>query len=163
MIDDVHESLGLKRSDKWPEVERAFREKNPTCAACDCTTVQVHHVLPFHFAILLGRPDLELDPRNLITLCEKEKGEDAADHHLLLGHLDDFQSYNRDVREFAATFHGQDAATIKANVDWQATEHARPGAWADMTDDDKTALRALMDDWYPEYATHVEPKGEPNA
>jgi hypothetical protein len=148
-IDNVHESLGLKRSDKWPEVERAFVAAHPICAACTSTVVQAHHVLPFHFAILLGRPDLELDPRNLITLCEKEKGEEANDHHLLLGHLDDFQSYNKDVRTFADTYKGLDAATIKANVDWQAAEKVRGKVWADMTDQDKADLRALMDEWYP--------------
>ena len=147
--DSAHESVGLKRSEKWPEVERTFRESHSTCAACDSTVVQVHHVLPFHFAILLGRPDLELDPNNLITLCEKEKGEEAQDHHLLLGHLDDFQSYNKDVRASAVIFHEQDEATIKADAGWQAMAQAKPPVWAAMSDDDKAAMRALMDEWYP--------------
>jgi hypothetical protein len=35
----------------------------------------VHHIFPFHYCIALGRPDLELDDRNLITLCEDEQGK----------------------------------------------------------------------------------------
>jgi len=34
--------------------------------------LQVHHIFPFHYCIALGRPDLELDDRNLITLCEDD-------------------------------------------------------------------------------------------
>ena len=33
--------------------------------------VQVQHIFPFHYCVALGRPDLELDERNLITLCGK--------------------------------------------------------------------------------------------
>lgn len=145
----VHEALGLKRSDKWPEVERTFRLSHPNCAACDSTAVQVHHVLPFHFAILLGRPDLELDPRNLITLCEAEKGKTANDHHLLLGHLDDFQSYNRNARQYALLYRGRTVAAIRADGGWRVAAGARPGPWASMTDQDKADLRALMDSLYP--------------
>lgn len=146
---EIASAHGLKRSDKWPEEEQAFKKDHPTCAACDSTLVQVHHVLPFHFCILLGRPDLELDPRNLITLCEKEKGQEAQDHHLLLGHLDDFQSYNKDVRDFADIFKGQDMTAIKANSEWLAAVKAIPPVWAKMTDDEKTTFRNLMDAWYP--------------
>lgn len=146
---EVAAAHGLKRSDQWPRVERAFRKAHPTCAACDSASVQVHHVLPFHFAILLDRPDLELDPRNLIALCESEDGTPANDHHLLLGHLDDFETYNPAVRQFATTYHGQDAATIRAAVDWQAAANAKPPAWGDMTDDEKMAMRTLMDTLYP--------------
>ena len=54
----------------------------------------MHHIFPFHYCIALGRPDLELDDRNLITLCEDEAGKPGQNHHLLVGHLDDFESSN---------------------------------------------------------------------
>ena len=39
---------------------------------------------------------LELDPRNLLTLCI---GPDC-EHHVLLGHLDDYESFNPKVLGF---------------------------------------------------------------
>ncbi|MDE2097965.1 MAG: HNH endonuclease [Patescibacteria group bacterium] len=148
---DAAAAHGLKRSDLWPEVERAFRAKHPLCAACASTAVQIHHIIPFHFCVLLGRPDLELDPRNLIALCEKEEGKAAEDHHLLLGHLDDFESYDASVRALAtlAPFHGATAEAIRASAAWKVLVENRPAPWASMTDADKSALRSLMDTWYP--------------
>ena len=111
---------GVERSSQWPAVERAHRVREPKCVACvsEGAPVEVHHIVPFHVCIALGRPDLELDERNLITLCGA--GEGSADHHLLLGHLDDWESMNSAVQVDAATkFHGWTAARIRANDLWR--------------------------------------------
>jgi 5-methylcytosine-specific restriction endonuclease McrA len=80
------------RSPQWPAVEKAFLKYNPTCAVCKTkSNLNVHHKQPFHLA-----PRLELDPSNLITLCRP--------HHLLVGHLEDWKSYNVDVEKDAATW-----------------------------------------------------------
>ena len=50
----------------------------------------------FHYVVLVGRPDLELDPRNLLTLCIRPDCE----HHVLLGYLGDYESYNPKVLGF---------------------------------------------------------------
>lgn len=50
--------------------------------------------------MLVGRPDLELDPRNLLTLCIRPDCE----HHVLLGHLDDYESYNPKVLGFVKAY-----------------------------------------------------------
>jgi len=137
---------GLYRSYKWPETEKVHLMLEPACVACGRGTyLQVHHILPFHFCILLGRPELELDQRNLITLCS---GPD--NHHLLLGHLDDFQSYHKDVR-MAATgpYKGLTMAAIRADAAWQMLVKGRPPAWEQMTDEEKGAFRQLMDAMYP--------------
>lgn len=52
--------------------------------------IEVHHIRPFHL-----HPDLELDPANLVTLCEADKG--GANCHLLFGHLGNFKSFNVEV------------------------------------------------------------------
>jgi hypothetical protein len=62
----------------------------------------VHHILPLGHCIALGWPELELDPRNLITLCETAGGILTDDHHLYLGHLGGFHLFNLDVRADAA-------------------------------------------------------------
>ena len=151
----IAEAHGIRRSPKWGSVERAFLKVKPWCEACGPAKkllrgVQVHHVIPFHFVILLGRPELELDPRNLIGLCETEKGLGLPNHHLLLGHLDDFQTSNPHVRQDAVgRFFQKSADQIKADGVWQAMVKHRPPVWANMTDGDKKAMRALMDQVYP--------------
>ena len=82
---------GHKRSSEWPNVRKEHLEKQPLCALCGGKeSLEVHHCLPFHL-----HPDLELDPTNLITLCESKKG--GVNCHLLFGHLSNFRSFNRTV------------------------------------------------------------------
>ena len=72
--------LKLERSPKWDEVEKAFRAKTRSVWLCgESEQLNVHHMYPFHYVVLCGRPDLELDPRNLLTLCTREDRE----HHLV--------------------------------------------------------------------------------
>src|SRR5215471_21747477 len=112
----IEKKFNLKRSSKWPEVEREFRETHPRCAACGATDqLNVHHMFPFHFVVICGRPDLELDPRNLITLCT----EPRLEHHLLLGHLDDFESYNPDVKKFVKTDAKKTSLQIRSETGFQ--------------------------------------------
>jgi hypothetical protein len=86
--------LGAKRSPKWPKVRKDFLEKNPTCAACGGTEkIEIHHLKPFHL-----HPELELEPSNLITLCEGKKGLNC---HLVFGHLCDYKQINPDCRSDA--------------------------------------------------------------
>jgi len=90
------------RSPLWPKVRAAHLKLFPTCAVCGWAgqeELQVHHCMPFS-----QNPALELDPGNLITLCQKHSC------HLLFGHLCSFKSWNAQVREDAATM----LAKIKA-------------------------------------------------
>jgi hypothetical protein len=88
-------SLGKKRSPKWSNVRRKHLKRFPTCALCESTfKVEVHHIQPFHL-----KPELELDPDNLITLCENwSKGICC---HLFLGHLGNYKNINPNVLEDA--------------------------------------------------------------
>lgn len=79
---------GCKRSVEWPKVRAAHLVKEPTCNLCGgADKVEVHHIRPFHI-----HPELELDPMNLITLCEANK--EGFDCHLAFGHLGSFKSWN---------------------------------------------------------------------
>ena len=91
--------FGIHRSSKWAEVVKEHLARQPTCVCCKSTQprripVQVHHIFPFHYCVALGRADLELDERNLITLCSKSHNGIGDNHHLWVGHLDNFQSSN---------------------------------------------------------------------
>lgn len=90
-IRDASRGITAARSPKWPAVEKAFLKANQGgCQACRAkSTLEVHHKQPFHM-----HPELELDPKNLIVLCRR--------CHLLVGHLDDWQSYNPSVKSDAS-------------------------------------------------------------
>lgn len=142
------------RSSHWPAVEHGFLAAHPHCECCSASEapkakMQVHHRIPFHYAVALGRPDLELDPRNLITLCETTAGDPAPNHHLLLGHLGNFKSDNLHVSEDVDTFAGMTHDQIINDPRWLARKAARLKPLDQMDDDDKQALRALMDKLYP--------------
>jgi hypothetical protein len=153
--EEVAARFGISRSPQWPAVAKAHLQKQPSCVACkpgtDATAgKQVHHMFPFHYCIALGRPDLELDDRNLITLCENEAGKPGQDHHLLVGHLDDFQSSNLSVHVDATkTFFGMDATAIKADAEWTAKVKTRLVPLEKMTPADKAAFKAEMDARFP--------------
>lgn len=140
---------GAARSPHWHTVEREFLAANPTCLACGGTPVQAHHRAPFHYLIdpLINRPDLELDARNLVSLCEDEEGRPAQDHHLLIGHLGNFREGNLLVREDAeGRYHGMTADAIRADAAWGAEERdGRLKPLDRMTDDEKRAFRARLD------------------
>jgi 5-methylcytosine-specific restriction endonuclease McrA len=87
-------SIANPRSPHWPAVRAAHLRAHPCCAACGGTEdLQVHHIAPFHL-----HAHLELDPKNLITLCEK------TGHwcHFRIGHVYDWRSWNCFVVEDAA-------------------------------------------------------------
>lgn len=83
---------GKKRSKDWPKVRDKHLKEHPACAVCgNKKKTEVHHIKPFHMA-----PELELEPSNLITLCElKKKGINC---HLLIGHLGNYSRENKDCR-----------------------------------------------------------------
>ncbi len=111
--------FGHQRSPEWPRVEKEHRLREPACVACGYKGrhLQVHHIKPFHL-----HPHLELDPDNLITLCEAG----GREHHLLLGHLDTWESYNEHIRRDAKHFYRKSAARIRADLNWQKKAMQRP-------------------------------------
>lgn len=88
-----------KRSGHWPKVRAEHLAKQPACVVCghDGERVNVHHIRPFHL-----HPELELDPNNLITLCEDEN---FVNCHLFIGHLGNFKGWNPMVVTDAIEWH----------------------------------------------------------
>lgn len=81
------------RSGAWARVRREHLEREPECAACGrADDLEVHHVVPYH-----QRPEMELDPGNLVTLC-------ADPCHFVHGHLLNWKRSNPHVREDAARY-----------------------------------------------------------
>lgn len=77
-----------KRSGQWPALRKRHLEAFPSCAACGGEEeLEAHHVVPVSVDA-----SKELDPSNLITLCEKRGC------HLTFGHLYSYRSWNKTVR-----------------------------------------------------------------
>jgi hypothetical protein len=139
--------LSMPRSPQWPEVQRACLEQNQyKCAACGIQgagLVQVHHIIPFQYCIVYGRPELEFNPKNLIPLCE---GPQTNDHHVAIGHLGDFQHLNQDVlTDIMGPWKDLASAAIELLPDYLARKRwpVKP-----VCADDLAALTALMNQWY---------------
>jgi len=138
----IQRKFDLPRSPAWDKVAKAFLATHPHCAACAETgQLNVHHKFPFHYVVLCGRPDLELDTRNLMTLCVRPD----CQHHLLLGHLDDYESYNRNVDKFVKTYAGQASAQIRKDPAWQKAHAAKPKHLDQMSEAEKKNFKRLLD------------------
>lgn len=154
MSSQEHIRLGIKRSSKWRRVELAHLKIEPGCRCCrpgaSAKGLQVHHIFPFHYVVQLGRPDLELDHRNLITLCESEKGKPGPNHHLLVGHLDDFKTANlRVVLDVTQTFHGMTRNSIRTDHRWLTARAAKLTPLDEMSDIERKHFRQALDALFP--------------
>jgi 5-methylcytosine-specific restriction enzyme A len=99
--------LGGPRSRDWPAIRRWHLEKQPVCQACGVSDhLQVHHIRPFHL-----HPELELDSRNLLTLCER-RGHDC---HFVFGHFHNWQLWNPAVIQDVNRYHLASMAARRAN------------------------------------------------
>lgn len=86
-------TAGKARSKEWPKIRKAWLKRYPRCALCGGKEkITVHHMIPFHL-----NPLLELDPTNLITLCE---GRKVVNCHLVFGHWGNFRTkYNPRIKD----------------------------------------------------------------
>ena len=86
----------VPRSPHWGTVRAAHLKKQPACAACGArTALEVHHIEPFHL-----KPEKELDPDNLITLCQCP----SHNCHLIFGHLLNWTLFNPSVIQDATVY-----------------------------------------------------------
>jgi 5-methylcytosine-specific restriction enzyme A len=94
---DAEIMFGVPRSPKWAAVRADFLADHPRCACCGGSSkLNVHHVEPFHV-----RPERELDPANLLTLCE---GGNGLNCHFWIGHCGNWAAWNILARADAADF-----------------------------------------------------------
>jgi 5-methylcytosine-specific restriction enzyme A len=90
------EALATPRSAGWRVLRKQHLGMHPECIVCGSRKKVVpHHVVPFHVD-----PSRELDPSNLVTLCESP----TFNCHLFFGHLKRWDRYNPNVVEDAATW-----------------------------------------------------------
>jgi len=108
--DDSDGFASAQRSPCWPVARAKYiagRDadglRHDVCSVClTKVDLNVHHVVPFAEGLRTGRPELECDPANFITLCRE--------HHLHVGHDPDldgpipasWRTSNPNVRRDAA-------------------------------------------------------------
>lgn len=83
------------RSPHWPQCRKDFLKSkgNDVCFICGTNVfLNVHHKKPYHLF-----PELELNPSNLITLCETP----THNCHFIIGHCLNWTMYNPKVVELA--------------------------------------------------------------
>jgi hypothetical protein len=81
--------VGAKRHPQWYAVRAKHLVTSPACAICGVARfVEVHHKVPVHVD-----DSLELDPGNLVTLCD----ERASRHHFEVGHGGDWRMWNQAI------------------------------------------------------------------
>ena len=118
-------SFKVKRSNQWPAVRKKFLETHKKCAICEGTKkLEVHHIKPFHL-----HPELELDPANLIVLCEDWSY--GINCHLLVGHLGNYKNVNDTVLEDSRTWtkkikHQSVCATLHPHQESDTDESISP-------------------------------------
>lgn len=136
---EFEKTMGYRRSEKWEEVRKTYLAEFPKCSMCEVTgAVEAHHIYPFHICIELGRPDLELDKRNLVTLCE---GEGSNEHHFLIGHLGGWESFNTILRADLKVFKGTTQDEIRQDRLWQLKSEKRIEPFEEITPDEKKILK----------------------
>lgn len=83
---DYSSAIGdRKREPDWIRVREDHLANQAECVACgNANNLTVHHIKPVSLA-----PHLELEPSNLLTLCER--------HHLEIGHHGDWRVVNPNV------------------------------------------------------------------
>lgn len=87
------EALSVPRSSAWRKLREQHLRENPRCEACGSTKKVVpHHIVPFHLDA-----SRELDPTNLVSLCEGS----TFNCHLFFGHLKRWDRHNPRVLEDA--------------------------------------------------------------
>lgn len=144
----------VPRDQRWKAARRDHLKKQPWCIACRIQyrgviafiirifrRMTVHHIYPFHIVQTLDRGDLELDSRNLVTLC---KG-----HHRVLGHLDDWMCYNPHVKHLALRFFGRDVRDVLIDPEWSRFRDERKPDLQFMAVKDLIELRAKLDEKFP--------------
>ena len=91
--DGVHTQT-IKRSRDWPAVRLRHLKMQPCCQICGgVTNLEVHHITPVS---AFGGKALELEPSNLITLCDGSRFSFSC--HLVFGHHGHWKRHNPHIK-----------------------------------------------------------------
>ena len=150
----VARRYGYRRGPEWRAARRAYLKRQPSCAACKVqyrgffaplrrlfTGTVVHHIVPIHVCFALGRPDLETDTRNLLTLC--------AGHHLLIGHVLNYEEFNIYAKACVLRCWGKPTSEIWDNPEFKRFAEERYRPFSMWSDDEREAFRRKLWEKFP--------------
>lgn len=135
------------RHKKWDTAQAQWMRKHPQCAVCGEIACKrnVHHKLPLTYLHAINRLDLELDERNLITLCV----ESDMQHHALVGHLNFYSSFNPWLMQTVAMCKGKTAKEIFDLAEFQQMVNNRPKPVHQMNAKELDELKQLTQRTFP--------------
>jgi hypothetical protein len=64
---------------------------------------------------------------------------------VLLGHLDDYESYNPRVLEFVRKYSGLTSQQIRADPKWQVAVAKKPKHFDQMSEEERQAFKKMLD------------------
>jgi hypothetical protein len=150
----IARASGIKRSPQWKAARRAHLERQPWCVSCRkqytgflavimrfFRGVVVHHIYPFHVVRVLNRGDLEFNSRNLVTLC--------AMHHLVIGHLNQWDCYNPHAKFLAVRMFGRKIGEILPDPEYNRFREERKIDVKNLTGEELAQLRQKLDEKFP--------------
>jgi len=141
-----HETLAAPRSPQWDEVRDKYLSKHNKCMVCGSSdNLQIHHIFPVSYIRELSRPELELEPKNFMTLCESEENDPAENHHILIGHLGNFSSMNEHAVADVKRFSKKTSTQIKTSGYWKAEKASRPKPANKMTKAEREHITKLIE------------------
>lgn len=142
----VAKAHGVKRSSHWGSLENWYKKRfGGVCPISGLSPVQIHHSFPFHDCLLAGRPELELALENLYSLYSGGVGGADEGHHLIVGHLGNFKSYNPYLKTCLKTWKGLTVVQIKALPRWKELAAKKPLSFIQMSPRQQIAFRAVLD------------------
>ncbi|HLX96758.1 MAG TPA: hypothetical protein VKU37_13525 [Verrucomicrobiae bacterium] len=72
-----------------------------------------------------------------------------CEHHVLLGHLDDYESYNPQVLEFVKKYTGLTGQQIRDDAAWQKAAAKKPKHLDQMSATEMDAFKKMLDAEFP--------------
>lgn len=143
MYEHVLGQYNLHRNKDWEGFRnKIIVERGNVCELSRATTdLEAHHILPFHFAVLLGYPQLELEPKNIIIVSGG-----PINVHLLVCHLDNFQSYNPYILNTKLWAKVAKSPNIQQNPFWNTAVKYRPPFWNDTDLKRKDRIKRWIDE-----------------
>lgn len=133
------------RSNKWFLNRIQYLSEHNFCVVCgengSPDKCGVHHIIPYHIFMYFNRPELEFDFNNLMTLCVDNKEHTTNNHHLLLGHLNSYYSFNVNIFDDVVTFVGMNKYEILNSLPFKLNVLARPKPLLFMNESEKLKIQ----------------------
>jgi len=151
---EIIAQYGIQRHNDWGKIARQHLIGQPKCLICGLNVLynliqegscNVHHKYPLQHCIAVNRPDLELDRRNMFTVCARHFDH----HHLLIGHLEDWESYNPHLETTIALVRNLTQVQIRNTIMFCEAVKNRPKPLKEWSEAEKNIFKNHLEEVMP--------------